>query len=342
MSEETQDWLEQNVRVGFTEPKYGRGNAWWYQGDDVSHYPDAVPYEVAAELLDFPVETRPIAQLVNGVWVEIPERASVSRVSDNRSYQQVPSHYPIHGYKEWLLEKVQQAADAKLDISSVALLRDGGVAFVQFEFPQAIQHEATGELVVPFIGATTSHNGQFASDFKPGTIREVCDNTRRAFHGDPRFKSVKRKHTKKSTLTSEDLREGLGIVVEKITEDYFDELETLTGTPVSDVQWDDFLKLYIPAKEGSKASETKADDKRGIFRELYTLDQRVAPWTGTAWGVLQTVSTFDQHVRQGIGRDDETAADRYQRNALDFILGAPSQTAKSERRALDALSAVLV
>ena len=44
MSKETQEWLNRNVLIGYTER---RGNAWHYrasdQGDEPNHYPGAIP-----------------------------------------------------------------------------------------------------------------------------------------------------------------------------------------------------------------------------------------------------------------------------------------------------------
>ena len=49
MSAETFESLNKNILVGFTDPQYGRGNAWHYradlQGDEPNHYPHAIPVD---------------------------------------------------------------------------------------------------------------------------------------------------------------------------------------------------------------------------------------------------------------------------------------------------------
>ncbi len=54
--------------------------------------------------------------------------------------------------------------------------------------------------------------------------------------------------------------------------------------------------------------------KRARLGEFYQHDSRVAPWTGTAHGVLQSVNTYPQH--EGVVRGD-----RAERNSLRTITG---------------------
>jgi hypothetical protein len=42
-------------------------------------------------------------------------------------------------------------------------------------------------------------------------------------------------------------------------------------------------------------AKTIADNKRATLQRLYRHDLRVAPWAGTARGVLQAVNTYQHH-----------------------------------------------
>ena len=57
------------------------------------------------------------------------------------------------------------------------------------------------------------------------------------------------------------------------------------------------------------------DRKRDGLNRLYHHDQRVAPWAGTAHGVIQAVNTYEHH--EGIIR----GAQRAQRNMLRTVTG---------------------
>jgi len=62
-------------------------------------------------------------------------------------------------------------------------------------------------------------------------------------------------------------------------------------------------------------SLTMADNKRDALNKLYRHDNRVAPWAGTAQGVLQTVNTAEHH--EGTIR----GATRTERNMLRTVTG---------------------
>ena len=62
-------------------------------------------------------------------------------------------------------------------------------------------------------------------------------------------------------------------------------------------------------------SLTMADSKRDALNKLYRHDNRVAPWAGTAQGVLQAVNTAEHH--EGTIR----GATRTERNMLRTVTG---------------------
>ena len=75
-----------------------------------------------------------------------------------------------------------------------------------------------------------------------------------------------------------------------------------------------------------------ADTKHDGLQKLYAYDARVAPWAGTAHGVLQAVNTFEHH--EGIVR----GTSRAERNQLRTIAGDFSNL---DRATWDTLSRVL-
>lgn len=75
-----------------------------------------------------------------------------------------------------------------------------------------------------------------------------------------------------------------------------------------------------------------AQNKRDSLQSLYKSDIRVEPWSGTAYGVLQAVNTYEHH--EGIVR----GADRAERNMLRTVSGDFSRV---DRQAWKTLQAVL-
>ncbi len=78
---------------------------------------------------------------------------------------------------------------------------------------------------------------------------------------------------------------------------------------------------------------TLAGTKRETLAGLYRTDPRVAPWAGTAHGVLQAVSTYDQH--QATVR----AGRRAERNSLKTITGDFGRLDRQSWRTLQLLLA---
>ncbi|MFD4351542.1 DUF932 domain-containing protein [Nocardia sp. NPDC058518] len=63
---------------------------------------------------------------------------------------------------------------------------------------------------------------------------------------------------------------------------------------------DDFAPM--PDEDASKSARTRAETERGQIEKLWTSDDRVKPWTGTGFGWLQAINTWQHHMRPDPGR----------------------------------------
>src|SRR4051794_30890264 len=90
-------------------------------------------------------------------------------------------------------------------------------------------------------------------------------------------------------------------MVHSLADDFAAEVATLCATTVTPAQRAEFLDAHVPrsdAKTGEPLvgrSLTTADHKRDTLQRLYAHDRRVAPWAGTAHGVMQAVTTYEHH-----------------------------------------------
>lgn len=75
-----------------------------------------------------------------------------------------------------------------------------------------------------------------------------------------------------------------------------------------------------------------AERKRDTLARLYRWDERVAPWAGTAHGVIQAVNTYDHHEATVWGRA------RPERNMIKSITG---DFGRLDRKAMAVLKSVL-
>jgi hypothetical protein len=141
----------------------------------------------------------------------------------------------------------------------------------------------------------------------------------------------KTRHSKNSALRIQSARDALGIV-HKMTDDIVAEVLALSEHKVSDAEWQKVLNALSPIPvleddESNKASVTRAENKRDAIVGLYNYDTRVAPWKGTALGVLQAFNTYNHHIVGANGN-------RAERNMMNALMG---KTEQSDRKVLDLL-----
>jgi hypothetical protein len=112
---------------------------------------------------------------------------------------------------------------------------------------------------------------------------------------------------------------------------------------VSDDAFDKFLAALVPiADDDLPAKKTRSNRKRQQITDLYRTDERVVQWKGTAFGALQAVNTWDQHMsrlvnRTGVELDDTNL--RAMRNYADRMRSPKGET--SDQGTLRVLQSVL-
>ncbi len=335
MSRESLNWLNTNTLIGFTDK---RGTAWHWraedQGEQSNHYPGPIPLaDVQTRLFHWQAESRRLAVEVAARiteathshlglpmrWAVVEDRQAICRSDDTegRVMGIFGTGYTRHQYREWLLSTVADLLDDDLAISSAGLLRGGAIAWVEVSMPETIT-TPEGVTFRPNLLATTSFDGSIATTYKRTVTDTVCDNTRELALGEP-GQEVKVKHSRNSHAQLGPARHALHLVHD-LAEDFAAETAQLCATTVTDPQWRHFLDSHVPRVDPSTSrllvgrALTMADRQRDRLEQLYRHDPRVAPWAGTAHGVLQAVNTYDQH-------DGVIRGDRAERNSLKTITG---------------------
>ena len=321
MSAESQTWLDENILVGMTA---ARGDAWHRlegnAGDN--SFAGPVPIERVRDLLaryeavEVPVEYNDTHEIIPGV-------KALRRASTGDFYKIFSEGYQIHGYGQWLVDKVGDILDAvpgDLVIANAGGLANGAIAFVQIEAPESFK-AAMGVEFRPNFTAVTSLNGRFATTYKWMNTNTVCDNTLAAGMSEESLQA-KFKHTSKSLGNITKLRADLALdFLNKIAEEFAAQIEMLGSIPVSDAQWAKFFDLAVPltnVKTGEPLKGralTLAEHKREDLTQLSTTDPMCAPWHDNAFGPVQTMNTYDQWVSATRGKD------RQERNFMNALSG---------------------
>lgn len=296
MSQESTEWLNTMCLIGFTDQK---GTAWHYressQGAEPNHYPGAIPVaDVQRRLFDWQAVERDIFVARSDGSREHAKKAEGRKAivrSDTGDVLGIfKDGYKPHPYSEWLIDKVAAILDDDLAIGSAGLLKGGAVAWVQIEVPETLS--VAGIQYRPTLLAATSFDGSLSSTYGRKVQLVVCDNTLDCALGES-GQQIKVKHSRYSELTVLEGREAVGIV-HAMGDDFARELEALTAHKVSEGAFNRVLDLVLPLPEGKTKSSNPR--KREEIITLYRKDERVAPWSGTAFGVLQAFNTWQHHV----------------------------------------------
>jgi len=172
-----------------------------------------------------------------------------------------------------------------------------------------------GFTVRPMLLATTSHNGSISTTYKSVSTRVECDNLlARALSEDTQ--AFRARHSKNSNFRLQNVRDALGFV-HRMTEDIVAEVNKYANIKVSDREWEAIVSKLMPINTDANAPKqaiSRIENKQERIKEMYRNDPRVAPFTGTALGVIQAFNTFNQHI---IGKDDN----RVERNMMNALTG---------------------
>lgn len=337
MSRENSQWLNRMILVGFTDK---RGHAWHYrtedQGTESNHYPGAIPVDdVLRRLFNFEVREQTMYILTDHGYTEVPGRKAMVTSDDEFVLGVFKEGYQGHQYQEWLLDNVATILGDDLGIGAAGLLKSRGQAFVTVEVPDSIT-TPEGVTFRPNLLAATSFDGSLATTLKRVVTDVVCDNTRDAALGEE-GQQFKVKHSKYSHLKIKDARDALQIVF-TMADDFAAEVAELTSVKVSAIQFNKHLNIMVPLVDPSGEDLkgrglTMAENKQNDIIRLYNSDDRVAPWHGTAYGVVQAYNTWNHHY--AIVRGETT---RFIRNMENTITG---KMGNKDQEVYESLQAVL-
>jgi phage/plasmid-like protein (TIGR03299 family) len=199
----------------------------------------------------------------------------------------------------------------------------------------------------PRLGAVTSFDGSYSSTYKRQIANWVCGNTMRAGLNTEHGQEIKVRHTKNSDeiATIQNIAQATNIAHSDAAA-FKAEVASLCDIKVSEGDWEQFLETLSPStkKDGTLktgSSATISAKTRSTYDGLWRTDPRVAPWQGSAWGVVQAVNTYAHHlngVRSPKGETrskDDLRAERNMRQAISGEFGnLDAETFKSLQKVL--------
>jgi phage/plasmid-like protein (TIGR03299 family) len=335
--------LARNVVAGMTS-RYGFpwwAGSWKPEMGESPFYPHGIPADVVRRrVFGWNVIEEPLASVQATVSVDdveepvaygtVPGWKVLRRDYDAEVLHVVKNSHRVHGYAETLLDGFQQIIRDTLVISSAGTLKGGRVGWVQIE-TDALEH-ASGVVIRPHALFTTSHDQTYVTSCRENATNVRCDNSHRRALGEE-IPVWRLRHTRNSVLDDaqiEKARAALGLMLEREADAWSIELDLLTREPVTEAEWARFMQELAPRVDDKGEplqgrSLTMALTKQEQLTQLWKSDPRVAPWRGSAWGVVQAVNTWQTHTQTVRG------ASRFERqmtNALDGTTGDSLALAK--------------
>jgi phage/plasmid-like protein (TIGR03299 family) len=346
MSRETLEWLNQNTLIGFSDK---RGRAWHHRQGSDNHYVGAIPVDdVRKRLFDWHAVEQPVllghdlgehgpfggvipGEKIDGfkAWVH-PKTGEVLGVHK--------STRALHQYDEWLLDVGADIVGDDVQIGTAGLLRGGRIAWVQFEVPETFM-TPEGVSFRPFILMRSSMDGSVATTASRSITNAVCDNTMTIAAGEHGGQRIVFRASGNSEVKLSEAREALGLL-RTAADDFTQQVGTLTATRFTPGDFHKLAEVIVPGERPEVDADNRAlshwrkiQEKRTYLEDLYRFDERVAPWTGTAFGAWQAFNTYDQHERTLRSKN------RVERNQLQVVKGSQDRQDAAILKAIMELAA---
>lgn len=282
-------------------------------------YPGAVPADdVREDLFGWTAQPAPLFASVDGRPIVVPGRVANVRSDNSAVLGIVSDSYAIHQYGDSLVDAVEKltgrgaAYGTGLGISAAGINKNGAVGWVSVGMPNTIT-TPEGVEYLPNLIAYGSHDGSLVTGYKTSILNMTCNNQMGQMLAGGT--AVRVKHTRNSVLRLENAQQALGIIA-ATAEEFSTAVRQLCREHVSDSQWDAIVdELCGPIPTDVGRGQTLANNKRDELNGLYRSDPRCSPWSGTAYGAVQTFNTYAQHVQSVRG------AHRDERNLLSTLAG---------------------
>lgn len=363
--ESKQDLGELNrwTLIGCTEQ---RGDAWHkmpgLQGVEDNHYPGHIPpADVLRRLFNWEPRRAKVAYLVPILDLQSYDDYSQAQTVtiDGARFKVVETQEGRHGvlrndndydlgvfksgamhppYQVTLMREAERLVGQTLGISTAGLLQKGGVAWVEYSMHEALHDPLSGLEYRPNLLRADSMNGNIALTTALTIEATVCMNTltRNLLEAKQAGAITRRKHTQSIASRSlDDERAALGIV-EQVDHEFLADLHTLIKREVTEKQRIEVMDIMVPLNdEMGERAQKFATEKRDELQAL-SLDPRVEPWLGTAFGEFQRYNTFSHWKPAPTNTSKGTTV--YERNTWKVISG---ERAKEDRTVIAAMDMVL-
>lgn len=202
-----------------------------------------------------------------------------------------------------------------MDPEAAVTLKGGRLAVLTAKFREPITLPG-GDVIEPYLFGATSHNRSMATKFRTCMFRIECNNMLQAGLLATAKLDFTIMHTESHDEQLAAAREALTFALNDVR-NFEAEAAKMIEQSVTDEQFFKLVENVIVHRREGKGKEItdrmrqSVEQDRMTIKGLWLTDPRVGNYRGTAWGAVQAVSTWEQHLRP--------ADNQEQRNVLAAI-----------------------
>jgi phage/plasmid-like protein (TIGR03299 family) len=233
-----------------------------------------------------------------------PEYRRIAR-SDTRatlSYQRNSYNIiPNFAFGE-IIDSILEAEPGTVQLETGGSLAGGRKVWMLARINEPVQLPGDGSAIYPFLGLTSSHDGQASCAARLTTVRIVCGNTYSAAEAEG-----ERTGKVYSFSHRGDWRERMGEAREALmyarteTQEYVAAMTELLGIKVTPAQEQLFLREFIPSPPdglvSDRVAKNIAEARAAVLGFLEGPTVEGAGVRGTAYGLVQAAGEYLDHVR---------------------------------------------
>jgi phage/plasmid-like protein (TIGR03299 family) len=202
-----------------------------------------------------------------------------------------------------IIDSILEAEPDTVQLETGGSLANGRKVWMLARINQPVPLPGDGTATFPFLGITSSHDGQASCAARLTTVRIVCGNTYSAAEAEGERTGAVYSFSHRGDWRSRmgEAREAL-IYAREQTQEYVAAMTELLGVRVTSAQEELFLREFIPEPPEGLISDRVAkniDEARAAVRAI--LDGPTVLGTGvrgTAYGLVQAAGEYLDHVRK--------------------------------------------
>jgi len=180
-------------------------------------------------------------------------------------------------------------------------LRSGKQFFMTIKLGDEFTFEGSGDNIITYMVVASSHDGTMPLTVYFTRTRVVCANTL-TWSLKGATSSYRVKHTTNSRARVTDAREALGLAWDG-QDAFAKELDRLMHTTLTTEQADKVIEKLLPIdqKNDKPGLITLRTSRREQISDLYFGSPTVGAWSGTAYGMWNAVSEYEQWLAPSKG-----------------------------------------